>query len=60
MEEIFNIDELIKVLKEYRNEVGENAEVYIKDTYSTGEYLRISCIRIDGEGDIIIEDDYHS
>ena len=54
MESIYNIDELIKRLKEIRKET-ENIEVYIKDTYSTDEYLRISNIRIDEDGDLIIE-----
>lgn len=54
MESIYNIDELIKKLKEIRKET-ENIEVYIKDTYSTDEYLRISNIRIDEDGDLIIE-----
>lgn len=59
MESIYNIDELIKQLKKIRNIIGENAEVYIKDVYSTDEYLRISNIRIDEDRDVIIENNEH-
>lgn len=52
---IYNIDELINQLKNIRNILDKNAEVYIKDVYSTDEYLRISEIRIDGDKDVIIE-----
>lgn len=55
-EPIYNIDALIKKLEELRKKVGCNAEVYIKEIYASDEYLRISDIRIDDEGDIIIED----
>ena len=54
-EAIYNIDELINRLKTIREKLNENSEVYIKDVYSTDEYLRISDIRIDGDGDVIIE-----
>lgn len=54
MESIYNIDELIYKLKKIRKEKG-NKEIYIRDTYSTGEYLRISEIWINGGGDIIID-----
>ena len=60
MESVYNIDELIKQLNKIRNKIGENREVYIKDVYSTDEYLRISNIRIDEDGDIIIENNEHS
>lgn len=53
---VYNIDELINRLKKIREKNG-NIEVYIKDTYSTDEYLRISELRIDGDGDLIIEND---
>ena len=52
---IYNIDELINQLKNIRNILDKNAEVYIKDVYSTDEYLRISEIRIDGDKDVIIK-----
>lgn len=52
---IYNIDELINKLKTIREKLNENSEVYIKDVYSTDEYLRISDIRIDRDGDVIIE-----
>lgn len=55
-EPIYNIDALIKALQKIRKEIGHNAELYIKDTYSTDEYLRISEIRVDDDGDVIIED----
>lgn len=51
---IYNIDELINKLKKIREKNG-NVEIYIKDSYSTDEYLRISDLRIDGDGDLIIE-----
>ena len=54
-EAIYNIEELINRLKTIREKLNENSEVYIKDVYSTDEYLRISDIRIDGDGDVIIE-----
>lgn len=54
-ESIYNLDELINKLKTIRKSIG-NAEVYIKETYSCDEYLRISDIRIDEDGDVIIED----
>lgn len=56
MESIYNIDELINKLKEIRKE-KENEEIYIRDIYSTGEYLRISEIWIDEDGDIILDSD---
>ncbi len=59
-ESVYNIDELIKQLKKIRNIIGKNAEVYIKDVYSTDEYLRISNIRIDEDKDIIIENNENS
>lgn len=53
-ESIYNVDELIKQLINIKNEIGQNAEVYIKDTYSTGgEYLRITNIEID-DNDIVL------
>ena len=55
MNNIFNIDKLIQELHKIRNESKENIEVYIKDTYSTGDYLRITDIRIDEDGDLILE-----
>lgn len=55
MESIYNIDALIEKLQQIRKEIG-NAEVYIKETYSSDEYVRISDIRIDEDGDVIIED----
>ena len=58
-ESIYNIDELINRLQKVRNKVGKNVEVFIKDVYSTDEYLRISDIRIDEDGDIIIENGEH-
>lgn len=54
-ESIYNLDKLINKLQTIRKDTG-NAEVYIKDTYSSDEYLRISNIRIDEDGDVIIED----
>ena len=59
-ESIYNIDALINKLQSIRNKITDNAEVYIKDTYSTDEYLRISDIRIDEDGDIIIENNEHT
>ena len=57
---IYNIDELIHKLNKIRKfQTKKNTEVYIKDVYSTDEYLRISDIRIDEDGDIIIENDEH-
>ena len=54
-ESIYNLDELINKLQTIRQEIG-NTDVYIKEIYSCDEYLRISNIRIDEDGDIIIED----
>lgn len=54
-ESIYNLDELINKLQTIRQSVG-NADVYIKEIYSCDEYLRISDIRIDEDGDVIIED----
>ena len=54
-ESIYNLDELINKLQTIRQGVG-NTDVYIKEIYSCDEYLRISNIRIDEDGDIIIED----
>ena len=56
MEPIYNIDKLINELQNIRKKEG-NTEIYIKDTYSTDEYLRISDIRIDEDKDVIIEID---
>lgn len=56
MEPIYNIDELINKLLEIKKQLDGNAEVYIKEIYASGEYLRISDIRINEEGDVIIED----
>ena len=63
-EEVYNIDELIKILqKEKRRSILQdsinktdesNREIYIKDLDSD-EYKRIVCIRIDDDGDLIIE-----
>lgn len=54
MEPIYNIDQLIYVLKKIRYEANENAEVYIKDTNLLDNYLRILDIRLDDANDIII------
>lgn len=56
MESIYNIGELIYKLEKIKEEEG-NREVYIRDIYSTGEYLRISEIWINGGKDIIIDID---
>ena len=49
-EEVYNKKELIKVL----NKTSENEEVYIKDI-DEDVYKRLQCIRIDDDGDLIIE-----
>jgi len=54
MNQIYNISKLIKQLKKIEKEYG-NCEIYIKDTYSTDEYLRISDLRVDQDKDVIIE-----
>lgn len=54
-ESIYNLDELISKLQKIRQGIG-NANVYIKEIYSSDEYLRISNIRVDEDGDVIIED----
>lgn len=54
MESIYNIKALIDKLEEINKEEG-NIEVYVQDNYSTGEYLRISGIWIDGDNDVIID-----
>ena len=51
-EEVYNKKELIKILK--KTDKNENEEVFIKDL-DTDEYKRIICIRIDNDGDLIIE-----
>ena len=51
-EEVYNKKELIKILK--KTNENENEEVFIKDL-DTDEYKRIICIRIDNDGDLIIE-----
>lgn len=56
MESIYNIEELIYKLEKIKEEEG-NREVYIRDIYSTGEYLRISEIWINGGKAIIIDID---
>lgn len=56
MESIYNIKALIDKLEEIKKEEG-NIEVYIRDNYSTGEYLRISEIWVDGDNDVIIDID---
>ena len=53
---IYNIDALIDKLINIRKELKTNADVYIKEIYASDEYLRISDIRIDEDGDVIIED----
>lgn len=55
MNSIYNLEELIERLNKIKRKISDNPEVYIKDVYSTDEYLRISDIRIDEDGDIIIE-----
>lgn len=54
MEPIYNIDQLIYVLKKIRYEANENAEIYIKDTNLLDNYLRILDVRLDDANDIII------
>lgn len=54
-ESIYNLDELINKLQTIRQGIG-NADIYIKEIYSCDKYLRISDIRIDEDGDVIIED----
>lgn len=54
MEPIYNIDQLIYVLKKIRYEANENAEIYIKDTNLLDNYLRILDIRLDDANDVII------
>lgn len=54
-ESIYNLDELISKLQKIRQGIG-NTDVYIKEIYSSNEYLRISNIRVDEDGDVIIED----
>ena len=56
MESIYNIEALINKLIEIKEKEG-NIEVYIRDTYSGGEYLRISEIWVDGDKDVIIDID---
>ena len=56
MESIYNIEALINKLTEIKEKEG-NIEVYIRDTYSSGEYLRISEIWVDGDRDVIIDID---
>lgn len=56
MEPIYNIEALIYELEEIKKRKG-NKEVYVRDLYSTGEYLRISGIWVNGGGDIIIDVD---
>lgn len=56
MESIYNIEALIYELEKIRKEEG-NREVYIRDTYSSGEYLRISEIWLNGGKDVIIDID---
>lgn len=56
MEPIYNIEALIYELEEIKKRKG-NREVYVRDLYSTGEYLRISGIWVNGGGDIIIDID---
>ena len=54
MEPIYNIEALIYELEKVKKR-KENEEVYIRDLYSTGEYLRISGVWVDDDEDIIID-----
>lgn len=51
-EPIYNKEELINILK--KTEKDANEEIYIYDT-NIDEYSRITLIRIDDDGDLIIE-----
>lgn len=52
------VDELINRLVELKEQSDKKGEtlVYIKEIYASDEYLHISDVRLDGDGDIIIED----
>ena len=60
IEPIYNIDELINTLKNIRTKTNGNVEIYIKDVFDSDEYTRISDIRIDEDGDVIIENEIHA
>lgn len=50
----YNLDCLMIILKLYKKDIGDgNPDVFIKDELD--EYNRIKGIRIDDEGDVIIE-----
>ena len=54
----YMVDELIDRLTELKEQSSKKGEtlVYIKEIYASDEYLHISDVRLDGDGDIIIED----
>lgn len=54
----YTIDELMNELQKIKEVSPKKGEtiVYIKEIYASDTYLHISDVRLDEEGDVIIED----